>query len=138
MKPLNRAERNNAFLGFLLFFSLTIFIVIIVALQSTKVTLRENEQLRRRMIAMQNEKNLSDSFKVAMDVVLNEVTKFDQKKDPVDVIQRRVQLKIESMGRIVKDIPDENSIYDLIIQNLSDLSAAKLRIRNLQDQGSKQ
>src|SRR5688500_15106285 len=98
MKPLNTAERNNAFLGFLLLFSLTIFIVIMVALQSTKVTVRENERLKKEMIAMQIEKNLSDSFKVAMDVVLNEVTKFDLKKEPVSVIQRRVQLKIARMN----------------------------------------
>ena len=134
MEPVNKAERNQTFLGFLVLYFLTIFIVIMVAVQSTKATLIENERLRKEMIGMHIEKNLSDSFKLAMDVVLNEIMKFDSKKEPVMVIQRQVQLKMERMNKIVRTMPDEKSIYDLIIQTLAQLSEAKLRIRNLEDQ----
>jgi len=88
---------------------------------------------------MQNEKNLSDSFRVAMNVTLNELTKFDLKKEPAIVTKRNVQMKIERMSRLIKNMPDvnsndERSIYDLVIQNLADLNDAKTRIRNLEDQ----
>jgi hypothetical protein len=103
------------------------------------VPFRENEQLRRRMIMMQKEKRLSDSFKVAMDVALNELTQFDLKEKSVGLIQRSVQLKIDKMSRIVRNMPDDKvnddkSMYDLVIQNVSDLGEAKLRIRNLEAQ----
>lgn len=139
MKPLNRAERNNAFLGFLLLFLITIGIVITVVFFSIKVPFSDNERLRSRMLIMQNEKNLSDSFRVAMNVALNELTKFDLKKEPAIVTKRSVQMKIERMSRLIKNMPDEKSneeksIYDLVIQNLADLNDAKTRIRNLEDQ----
>src|SRR3954453_16532801 len=105
MKPLNRAERNNAFLGFLLLFFITIGIVITVVLFSIKVPFIENDQLRRSMLKMQHEKNLSDSFKVAMDVALNELTKFDLKKEPAIVTKGRVEKRIESMRRLIKNMP---------------------------------
>jgi hypothetical protein len=103
------------------------------------VPFRENEQLRRRIIMMQKEKKVSDSFKVAMNVALNELAMFDLKEKPVSVIQRSVQLKIDKMSRIVRNMPDDKfnddkSMYDLVIQNVSDLGEAKLRIRNLEAQ----
>jgi hypothetical protein len=139
MKPLNRAERNNAFLGFLLLFVITIGTVLTVVFVSIEVPFRENEQLRRRIIMMQKEKKVSDSFKVAMNVALNELAMFDLKEKPVSVIQRSVQLKIDKMSRIVRNMPDDKfnddkSMYDLVIQNVSDLGEAKLRIRNLEAQ----
>ena len=88
---------------------------------------------------MQNEKNLSDSFRVAMNVALNELTKFDLKKEPTIVTKRSVQMKIERMSRLIQYMPgersaEEKSIYDLMIQNLADLNDAKTRIRNLEDE----
>jgi hypothetical protein len=43
------------------------------------------------------------------------------------------------MSRIVRNMPDDKvnddkSMYDLVIQNVSDLGEAKLRIRNLEAQ----
>ncbi|MEJ7736642.1 MAG: type VI secretion system TssO [Chitinophagaceae bacterium] len=139
MKPLNRAERNNAFLGFLLLFLITIGIVLTVVFFSIKVPFSENEKLRSKVLMMQHEKNLSDSFRVAMNVALNELAKFNEKKEPAIVTKRSVQLKIERMGRFIKNMPEETSkeeksIYDLVIQNLADLNDAKTRIRNLEDQ----
>jgi hypothetical protein len=74
-----------------------------------------------------------------MDVALNELTQFDLKEKSVGLIQRSVQLKIDKMSRIVRNMPDDKvnddkSMYDLVIQNVSDLGEAKLRIRNLEAQ----
>src|SRR4051812_35898593 len=103
MKPLNRAERNNAFFGFVLLFSITLGIVIIVSFLSIKVPFRENEQLRRKMLVLESEKNLSDSFRVAMNVTLNELAKFDLKTEPALVTKETVDMKIDKMKRIIKN-----------------------------------
>src|SRR3954452_15026742 len=92
MKPLNRAERNNAFLGFLLLFLITIGIVITVVLFSIKVPFSENERLRSQVLIMQHEEDLSDSFRVAMDETMNELKKFDLKDMSADYRHRSVQL----------------------------------------------
>lgn len=137
MTPLNRAERDNAFVAFLILFSITIGIIIIVVFFSIKVPFQENERLRNRLLVMQNEENVADSFKVAMNVVLNELTKFDLKKEPAIVTMRSVQIKIDKMGKLIKKMPErsneEKSIYELVMQNLADLNDAKLKIRNLED-----
>jgi hypothetical protein len=137
MKPLNRAERSNAFLGFLLLFLITIGIVITVVFFSIKVPFSENERLRSQVLIMQHEEDLSDSFRVAMDETMNELKKFDLKDMSADYRHRSVQLKIDKMGRIVNKMFDEKSkeeksIYDRVIQNLDELNDAKLKISNLE------
>jgi hypothetical protein len=139
MTPLNRAERNKAFIGFLVLVVITLVIVITVAFFSLRVQLTEYESLRSRVLVLQNEKNLSDTFRVAMDVTLNELTKFDSKKEPAIVTKGKVQLKIARLNRIMRnyrgDLPEnERTLYDLVIQSLADLNDAKTRIRNLEDQ----
>jgi uncharacterized protein (UPF0333 family) len=57
MQPSNRSERNNAFLGFLLLFLITIAAIIAVMIFSIEVPCRESEQLRKKMFVMQSEKN---------------------------------------------------------------------------------
>jgi hypothetical protein len=139
MSPLNRAERNNAFLRFLLFFLLTVSIVITVVFQSMKMPFKENDLLRSKMLTIQKERKLTDSFRVEMDGALNELKKFDLHEKPISVIQSTVEVKIGKMSRIVRNMPennsqDEKSLYNLIIQNIEDLSKAKLKIRNFEDQ----
>jgi hypothetical protein len=139
MKPINRAERNNAFLGFLLLFLTTIGIVLTTVFFSIKVPFQENELLRSKLKVIQIEKNLSDSFRVEMDRTLNELAKFDSKKGSATTTNRNVELQIKKMGRLVNNrsnlISEEDKIiYELVLQNLADLNDAKMRIRNLEDQ----
>ena len=138
MQPLNRAERTNTFYGFLLFFLITIGIVITVVFFSTKVRAKDSEQLRSKMLAMQKEKDLADSFKTAMNVVLNELSEYEQKVYPPLVVQQRIQIKIDRLGRLIRSMPDDRSkddrsIYEMVVQNLAALNDAKLKIRNLED-----
>ncbi|MEO6916079.1 MAG: type VI secretion system TssO [Chitinophagaceae bacterium] len=138
MKPSNRVERNNAFYSFLLLFLVTIAVVITVAFYSVKVELTDNKRLRTTMLSMQNEKNLSDSFRVSMNIVLNELDKYETKKEPTTVTKRSVQLKIDKMARLLKFMPydssdDQKSLYDLIIENLAKLNDTKMKLQDMED-----
>lgn len=139
MKPVNRADRNNAFLGFLLLFGLTIGIILAVIFFSIKVPFRDNERLKTRILTLESEKNFSDSFKVAMSAALSEMERFDLKKEGASYINSQVQVKIAKMGRLMKNMPLEEtnggrSIYELVLRNLADLNDAKTKIRNLEEQ----
>lgn len=133
MQPLNKSERNNAFLGFLLLFLITIAAVIAVMIFSIEVPCRESEQLRRKIFVMQSEKELSDSFNVAMREAMIELQKFDGKGNE-DRINYSVQSRINKMKRLIENVPDvDNSIYALVIQNISDLNDAKTTNKKLEE-----
>lgn len=134
MKSLNRAERNSAFLGFLLLFFITIGLVVVAFFFSMEVPFKENEQLRKKIAVLETEKELADSFNVAMNIAMNELTNFDLKKEPAEATKVSVQMKISRMSELIKDIPNsENSIYTSVIRNLIELNDAKTKLRNLED-----
>jgi uncharacterized membrane protein len=137
MPPLNRAERNNAFWGFLLLFLITIGIIITVVFFSIKVPFKENELLRSQVLIMQREEDLSDSFRVAMNETMNELMKFDIKDVSPSLRHESVRFKIDKMGRIANKMSDEKpkeekSIYDMVLQNLYELNDYKLKLSKLQ------
>lgn len=138
MKPLNREERSNAFLSFLLLFLITIGIIIAVIFFSIEVPFRHNEQLQSRMSIMQSEKELSDSFTVAMKEAVDELNKFDvqdEKKTPAAAIHQLVEFKIKKMYNLIGDVPKgDTSIYALVVQSLRDLNEAKTRIRRQEEE----
>lgn len=130
MKPLNRAERNNAFWRFLLFFLVTIALVVLVIFFSIAVPYRESKQLREKVVALQKESKLSASFNTAMKEAMDEINKFSIKAESPKTINQRVQYKIEEMEKLLHQIPgnDENSVYSLIVRNISDLNNAKFKL----------
>jgi hypothetical protein len=141
MQPLNRAERNHTFLVFVLFFSITIALIACAFFFSSQVSSKETEQLRTKVIALQNEKELSDSFSVAMKEAMSELSKFDIKSEaneprqPTIAIKRSAQFRIDKMSGFIKNTPDwDNSIYALVVQNLNDLNKAKAEIRRLEEE----
>lgn len=140
MKPLNRVERSNAFLHFLLFFLLTISVIIAVAFFSIDVPFRQAEQLREQMSVMESRNNFSDSFAYAMKEAVNELHKYDVKDDvnvPAAAIRQRVEFKISKMNNLIGDVPQsDTSIYALVVQSLRDLNEAKTKIKRLEDEKS--
>jgi hypothetical protein len=137
MKPLNRAERNNAFLGFLLFFLLTIGVIITVIFFSIEVPIKETEQLRNDVSTLESEKQLSNAFADAMKEAVDELNKFDvndEKRELTDAINQNVEFKIKKMNQLISDMPkNDTSVYALVIQSLRDLNEAKTKLRKFED-----
>lgn len=129
MKPLNRAERNSAFWRFLLLFVITITVLVAVIFFSIQVPMRDNKQLREKFDAMQKEKDLSDSINVQMKEAVSYLNDYDEKKERPYEANRSAQQRIQRMNDLLKLMPNgENSVYALIIQDLSDLNEAKKEI----------
>lgn len=143
MKPLNSAERSNAFWRFLLFFLITIALVIVVIFFSIDVPYQESKRLRERLVNLQNEKDVSDSFSVVMNEAVAEINNFDTKSQPTQATFRKVQEKIIIMNSLLRNFPNGNnsvyglsikSVYELSIQNLDDLNKAKLKLSSLSNE----
>lgn len=127
MKPLNRVERSNAFLGFLILFFITIGVIVTVIFFSIEVPLQESKQLRKTVFMMQKEKEASDSFAVAMRAAMYELENFDLKRRGESAF--RVEDKIEDMRKWLKVLPDSNSsIYASVVKNIEQLNEAKKEI----------
>lgn len=131
MKPLNRAERNSAFLSFLLLFFVTIGLIVTIIFFSIEVPLRDNEKLRKAVSELEREKQLSDSFAVAMKAAMYELDKFDLKNE--DASAYSVKAKINNMRKFISEnIPNsDSSLYTLVIKNLDSLNEAKTRIGSM-------
>jgi hypothetical protein len=133
MEPLNRAERSNAFLNFLLLFFITIGVLLTTVFFSIEVPCKNNELLQKKAEDLKYEKNRSDAFAIAMRAALNELKKFDVEGGSVEATKRSVQMKITGMEQLIKDVPNvDTSIYALVIQSLDDLNEAKAKNRNME------
>lgn len=127
MKPLNRVERTNAFLRFLLLFLITVALIIAVVFFSIQVPWKENDGLRQRMARMQKEADASEAFNTTVRETVDELNKFETKKDqPALVTRQQVNVFIEKLNRQLKTLPDgENSVNALVVQSLNALNQAK-------------
>src|SRR5687767_5932672 len=102
MKPLNRAERSNAFLNFLLLFFITIGVLLTTVFFSIEVPCRHNEQLQKKVEDLKYEKKRSDAFAGAMRAALDELKKFDVEGGSVEATKRSVQMKIDGMSQLIR------------------------------------
>ena len=132
MKPLNRAERTNAFLRFLLLFTITVALIVAVVLFSIEVPWKENDRLRQRVARMQKETDASETFNTTVRETVDELNKFETKKDqPALVTRQQVNVFIEKLNRQLKNLPNgENSVNALIVQSLDALNKAKYSLNS--------
>ncbi|GAA4737537.1 type VI secretion system TssO [Flavisolibacter ginsenosidimutans] len=131
MKPLNSAERTNAFLRFLLLFLITVALIVTVIFFSIEVPRKENDQLRQKVLAMQKEKETSESFDAAVVAVSNELKEFDASKEPPAAKYYKIKVGIDKMSDLLKGFSNaDNLANSFIVQSLADLNDAKLKLSN--------
>ena len=131
MKSLNSAERTNAFLRFLLLFLITVALIVTVVFCSVKLPWEENNQLRDRMKALQKEKNSSEEFSKDMQEAQLALKSYSNKEELSVATQARVQRKIDQLrDRARKLSAGDNSLYELVVENLSELNDAKKKLKD--------
>lgn len=129
MKPQNKMERSRAFMRFLLFFIVTISLVVVVIFFSIEVPHAESDKLRHKIAALQRESESTANFNELMEEAMDELNKFSVITESPVAVNQRVQLKINAMEKLLRQIPNsENSIYHLTIRNMSELNQAKYKL----------
>jgi hypothetical protein len=133
MKPLNSAERTNAFLRFLLLFLITVGLIVTVVFFSVQVPWKENDQMRKQVLLLQDEKRLSESF--AKDVRETQLA-LEKYADPITssaITQERVNNQLNTLRSKMRQMPSgESALYELVVVSLSDLNDAKKKLRDAQ------
>ena len=129
MKPQNKTERSRAFMRFLLFFIVTISLVVVVIFFSIEVPHAESDKLRHKIASLQKESEITASFSELMEEAMDELNNFNINTGSHKAVNQRVQWKIEAMEKLLRKIPNsESSIYHLTIRNMSELNQAKYRL----------
>ncbi len=132
MTAQNQTERSKAFRVFLLFFILTVAIIVATIFFSVQVPLKQNNQFRQRIAAVEKEKFFAETFVNKMAETMRLLDSVNQK----EVKSERIDMQIdESVARlnsmIVNDSIADKSLYMYVVTNMGDLKEAKKTIRDL-------
>lgn len=130
MIPTNKAERSKAFRNFLLFFMITIGVIVAALIFSFQVPFKENEKLRKDMDVADNEKAVLQSFEVKMQETMNLLDSVNLSVNAYR-INDQISTNIKSMGSMLNDTSSVNTICNKILYNLSSLQRAKEQLRNV-------
>ena len=131
MEPLNIAERRTAFVNFLIFFLLTVALIITAVFFSVQVPLKENEQFRKEIDKVERERELNDAFASKMVETLNKLDSVNltqQKTVSLDVSITNNLNKMLSM--ITSDSISSKILYQSVVEGFSKLQEAKQLLRN--------
>lgn len=130
MKPLNTHERQAAFQRFLLFFILTVCIIVAAVFFGVKIPYAENEKLQAQLTAVDKENHFRDDFTNAMadaQSLLDTVNIDPQKSGLLD---GRITQKIQEMdAMLAKNDVTSKTLYNQIIKSLNNTQSDKKGLR---------
>ena len=127
--PVNRRQRTKAFFNFLVFFVVTIGVVITSVFFSFQVPLKENDKLRKQLDVAENEKVFLQSFQIKMQETSNLLDSASLSANPFR-IENRIQNNVKQMTAMVDDAPASlKAICNQIIDNITNLETAKQQVR---------
>jgi hypothetical protein len=131
MEPKNKAERKKTFYSFLLLFSLSTIIIVLLAFSSTRVPVKVNSLLQKQVEVSDHEREFSINF-------LSQMTSISSLLDTVnatastnaDQIDGQISLGIQKLTIMIEmDSVQNKELYSSVLINLSDLQRAKKQLR---------
>lgn len=130
MTPINQTERRKAFWNFLLFFVITVGIVITALAFSFQVPLKENKKLRREAHIAMNEKLFLQEFEGKIQETMNYLDSVNLNKNPFKY-DNLINNNIAVMTSMTNNdaIVSVKKMAEMIIDNLRNLQDAKAKIR---------
>jgi Type VI secretion system, TssO len=131
MAPSNQAERRKAFSNFLLFFIITVGVIITTVLFSFQVPFKENAKLRNEKELRDNEKAALMSFEHNLQEALNMLDTIDRASNPY-VVQGLIENRLSAMSGIaIRDSAWSRSIMEKVVRSLYSLKAARENLSSL-------
>jgi prophage DNA circulation protein len=128
MKPLNHAERTNAFLKFLLFFVITVVFIIIAVFFGTRIPLEENKKLKQQITAYEKQQLFAAKFSASMSNVQPLFDTLGKSVDQTEAVYNDITNKLRDLQTQKDTVATGNdNIYAKTMRALYDLQAAKYR-----------
>lgn len=134
MEPLNNAERSKAFRSFLIFFIITVALVIAAVFFSIQVPFQQNRQLAEQMKVVEAERLFTQKFESNMNEVMRLVGDLNKKDIDVTLTDGKIEERIKGMNALIDTdssyAADPNSatikeLYSSVVESLSNLRLAK-------------
>jgi hypothetical protein len=134
MPPINQAERRKAFLNFLIFFSVTITIIIVVIFFSIEVPFIDNRRLRNQVAEFQDQKELTRSLHAEIKEVAGLIKTLDSRDVNQAAVNAQIDGRVGTITNLVRNVSDSESVryYSMLTASLQtwknlkkDLSNAK-------------
>lgn len=132
MEPLNKRERVKAYYRFLLFFLITVVVIILAVFINYQIPMKENKILRVQYEQLNKELEFQTSFSRKMNEVQNILDSINNTGQNVPYLEQLVSTKLAAMKESipVNDSLKQRKMYDYTIQTLLTLQDSK---RNLRD-----
>lgn len=133
MEPLNQAERSRAFVTFLLFFTITIILIIGAVLFSVEVPFKQNELLREQMAIVEKERDFSERFVVKMGETMNLLDSVNKNEiQSPEIVDNRIKSNVGFMSEMIEnDSISQKSLYKFIVNTIAELRLAKKDLRDV-------
>src|SRR5450432_2567324 len=138
LKALNAKERNRAFLKFLLFFLLTLVLVVTAIYFDFKLPLKENSYLQKEIDQQRQIEHNQENFVNMMNDAVKLLDSLD--KPGTDMTQINAQLEqklLELDGLKQKDFRAYGKMDKAIVEKFLDLGRAKPKLRKLEEDENK-
>lgn len=135
MKPLNQAERGKAFFNFIIFFIITIAVIVTLVFFSVQIPFKENERWRNEIAQVDNERIFLQAFNVKMEDAMRLLDSMSTtQNDPI--ADTRINNKLSEMATMVmNDSMSVKQLYNNVVTNLQGLQMAKQNLRNAYAKG---
>ena len=128
MKPVNSTERKKAFYNFLIFFSITIAVLVTGLLFSFQVPFKENNKLRKEMDIAENEKSFLQLYEIKMQETMNLLDSVNLAAN-VYRYDNAINNNIKAMNAMLTDSVRVKGLCSKILDNLKNLQVEKEKLR---------
>lgn len=133
MQPSNQQERKKAFWNFLLFFCITVGVIVVTMLFSFQVPFKERDMLRKKADATENHELILMKFAQGMDSIINMIDNLENEKNSF-IMKNRIEKNIDDLSDVARS--DSTWMREMLINvaaNLKDLTSTKLSLLSVND-----
>lgn len=135
MKPLNQAERKKAFGNFLLFFVITIAVIVTTVFFSIRVPFAENKKMKQQVDVYKANELFTNQFSGKVTDLQTLIDRLQTPNIQTDRIRDSITLAISDLQSFKeKSIAGNDNIYAKMIDALYKLNVANSNLVRLRDQ----
>jgi uncharacterized coiled-coil protein SlyX len=139
MQPLNQADRKKAFTNFMIFFVVTIALILITGFYSVQVPFKDNERLREINEIAENEKAFADKFQAKLAEALQALEAVNQENfaEQAESYDSRIQETISQMSTMIgNDSISNKNFYRSVLSALTASRLAKKELREIKSRNA--
>jgi hypothetical protein len=133
MQPSNQQERSKAFWNFLLFFCITVGVIVVTMLFSFQVPFKERDMLRKKADNAENHKVQVMEFGKTMRETMNMIDTLGQVKNSF-LVEAKIEANIKKLSDLA--VADTTWTKDMLrdaMANLQSLADAKMSLLKVSD-----